>query len=135
MYEAIVGLLLKSIDPLYKWLSENLLAHVLTFSKEFGAIVVFISAVVFLLITVYFVMKQAKRLPKRYLLETIDQDGKKIVIPELRVTFSTYQAAASYAEYYTKLFKHKYKFKLLGDRNNVSILGRLDSSRGYNQGE
>ena len=41
--EAIVGLLLKSIDPLYKWLSENLMAHVLTFGKEFGAVIVFIS--------------------------------------------------------------------------------------------
>jgi hypothetical protein len=126
LYEAIVGLLLKSIDPLYKWLSENLLAHVLTFGKEFGAIVVFISAVVFLLITVYFIMKQAKRLPKRYVLETFDQYGKKTVIPELRVTFGTYQAAASYADFYTKLYEHKYKFRLLGVRDSISILRRLD---------
>jgi hypothetical protein len=126
LYEAIVGLLLKSIDPLYKWLSENLLAHVLTFGKEFGAIVVFISAVVFLLITVYFIMKQAKRLPKRYVLETFDQYGKKTVIPELRVTFSTYQAAASYADFYTKLYEYKYKFRLLGIKDSISILRRLD---------
>jgi len=122
MYEAIVSLFLKSIDPLYKWLSENLLAHILAFSKEFGAIVVFISAVAFLLITVYFIMKQAKRLPKRYMLEAYDQDGKLIVIPELRVMFATYQAAASYAEFYTKLFEDKYKFKLLGIKDNISIL-------------
>ena len=106
MYEAIVGLFIKIIDPLYKWLSENLLAHILTFGKEFGAVVVFISAVVFLLITVYFIMKQAKRLPKRYVLETFDQDGKKTVIPELRVTFDTYQAAASYADFYTRLYQY-----------------------------
>lgn len=126
MYEAIVGLLLKSIDPLYKWLSENLLAHVLTFGKEFGAIVVFISAVVFLLITVYFIMKQAKRLPRSYVLETFDQYGKKTVIPELRVIFGTYQAAASYADFYTKLYEYKYKFRLLGIRDNISILRHLD---------
>ena len=126
MYEAIVGLFIKGIDPLYKWLSENLLAHVLTFGKEFGAVVVFISAVVFLFITVYFVMKQAKRLPKHYLLETFDQDGKKTVIPELRVKFGTYQAAASYADFYTKLYQYKYKFRLLGIRDSISILGRLD---------
>jgi hypothetical protein len=127
LYEAIVGLLLKSIDPLYKWISENLLAHVLTFGKEFGAVVVFISAVVFLLITVYFIMKQAKRLPKRYVLETFDQFGKKVVIPELRVTFGTYQAAASYADFYTKLYEYKYKFRLLGIRDSISILRRLDT--------
>lgn len=126
MYEAIVGLFFKSIDPLYKWLSENLIAHILTFGKEFGAVVVFISAVVFLLITVYLIMKQAKRLPKRYVLETFDQDGKKTVIPELRVAFGTYQAAASYAEFYTKLYEYKYKFRLLGIRDSISILGRLD---------
>ena len=125
MYEAIVSLFLKSIDLLYKWISENFIAHVLTFSKEFGAVVIFISAVIFLLITIYFVLKQAKRLPKRYFLETFDQNGIRTVIPELRVTFATYQAAASYAEFYTKLYKEKYKFKLLGLKENFSILGRL----------
>jgi hypothetical protein len=126
MYDTIVSLFFRSIDPLYKWLSENLLVHIMAFGKEFGAVVVFISAVVFLLITVYFIMRQAKRLPKRYLLETFDQDGRKTVIPELRVTFGTYQAAASYAEFYAKLYDYKYKFRLLGIRNSISILGRLD---------
>ena len=125
MYEPIVSLFLKSIEPFYRWFSENLFAHLMTFSREFGALVVFVSAVVFLLITVYFVMKQAKKLPKSYVLETIDQDGKKIVIQELRITFGTYQVAASYAEMYTKLYKYKYKFRLLGIRNNFSTLGRL----------
>ena len=125
MYEAIVSIFFKSIDLLYKWISENFIAHVLTFSKEFGAVVIFISAVIFLLITIYFVMKQAKRLPKRYFLETFDQNGIRTVIPELRVTFATYQAAASYAEFYTKLYKEKYKFKLLGLKENFSTLRRL----------
>lgn len=125
MYEAIVSVFFKSIDLLYKWISENFIAHVLTFSKEFGAVVIFISAVIFLLITIYFVLKQAKRLPKRYFLETFDQNGIRTEIPELRVTFATYQAAASYAEFYTKLYKEKYKFKLLGLKENFSTLGRL----------
>jgi hypothetical protein len=126
LYEAIVSLLLKSMDPLYKWLSENLLAHIMTFGKEFGAVVVFICAVAFLLITVYFIMKQAKRLPKRYVLETFDQDGKRMVIPDLRIAFSTYQAAASYAEFYTKLYEDKFKFRLIGIKDNISILRRFD---------
>ena len=125
MYEAIVSLFFKSIDLLYKWISENFIAHILTFSKEFGAVVIFVSAVIFLLITIYFVLKQAKRLPKRYVLETFDQKGIRTVIPELRVTFATYQAAASYAEFYTKLYKEKYKFKLLGLKENFSTLRRL----------
>lgn len=124
MYEVYVGLLLKGIDFLYKWLSENFLAHVLTFGKEFGAVLIFISAVVFLLITVYFIMKQARKLPRRYVLEALDQEGKRILIPELRVTFATYQAAASYAEFYTKLYEDKYKFKLLGIKEKISVVGR-----------
>ena len=125
MYEPILSLFFKTIEPLYRWFSENLFAHLMTFSKEFGALIVFVSAVAFLLITVYFVMKQAKKLPKRYVLETFDQDGKKTVIPELRITFGTYQAAASYAEFYSRLYKYKYKFRLLGIKDNISILGRL----------
>jgi hypothetical protein len=118
-------LLFKSVEPLYRWFSEDLFAHLMTFSKELGTLVIFISAVAFLLITVYLVMKQAKRLPQRYVLETFDQDGMKIVIPELRIKFGTYQAAASYADMYTKLYKHKYQFRLLGVRDNISTLGRL----------
>ena len=125
MYEAIISILFKSIDLLYKWLSENFLSHVMAFGKEFGAVLVFISAVVFLLITVYFIMKQAKRLPRCYELEALDQEGKRVLIPELRVTFVTYQAAASYAQFYTKLYEDKYKFKLIGIKDKISIVRRL----------
>ena len=97
----------------------------MTFGKEFGAVLVFISAVVFLLITVYFIMKQARKLPRRYVLEAVDQEGKRTLIPELRVTFVTYQAAASYAEFYTKLYEDKYKFKLIGIKDKISIVRRL----------
>ncbi len=126
MYDVIVSLFFKSIEISYKWLNENLVSHVLTFSKEFGAVMVFLSAVAFLLIMVYFIMKQARRLPRRYVLETFDRDGKRKVIPELRVTFVTFQAAASYAEFYTRLYEGKYKFKLLGIKDNISVARRMD---------
>jgi hypothetical protein len=126
MYEAILGLMLKAIDPLYKWISENMVVHFLAFGKEFGAVIVFISAIVFLLITMYLIMKQAKRLPNRYVLETYDQDGKSIVIPELRIVFATYQAAASYAEFYSKLYEGKYRFKLVGVKDKISVSGLLN---------
>ena len=94
MYEAIVGLLLKSIDLLYKWLSENFISSCYDFRQGIWCCRWYsYQLLLFLLITVYFIMKQAKRLPKRYVLETFDQDGKRTLIPELRVTFATYQAA------------------------------------------
>ena len=125
MYEAILGLVLKAVDPLYKWFSDNLLVHFMTFGKEFGTVVVFISAVAFLLITMYLIIRQAKRLPKRYVLEAYNQDGKSIVIPELRVAFATYQAAASYAEFYARLYEGKFKFKLHGVKDKISVSGFL----------
>jgi hypothetical protein len=128
MYEAVLGLLVKAIDPLYKWFNENLLVHFMTFGKEFGAVVIFISAVAFLLITVYFIMKQAKRLPKHYVLEVYDQDDKLVVIPELRVAFATYQAAASFAEFYARLYKGKYRFKLIGIKDKISVSRFLQHS-------
>jgi len=126
MYDVIVSLFFKGIEISYKWLNENLVSHVLTFSKEFGAVMVFLSAVAFLLIMVYFILKQARKLPRRYVLEAFDRDGKRTVIPELRVSFVTFQAAASYAEFYTRLYEGKYKFKLLGIKDNISVAGRMD---------
>jgi hypothetical protein len=125
MYEPIVSLFFKSVEPVNRWFTENLFAHFMAFSREFGALVVFVSAVAFLLIAIYFVMKEARKLPKRYVLETFDQNGKNTVIPELRVTFATYQAAASYAVMYTKLYKYRYKFRLLGVKDNFFSVGRL----------
>jgi hypothetical protein len=122
MYDVIFSLLVKSIDISYKWLNENLLAHVLTFSKEFGAVVVLISAIIFLLMAVYLIMKQARRLPASYAIRTFDTEGNPTIIPDLRVTFATYQAAASYAQFYAKLYGHKYLFKVLGIRDDVQTI-------------
>jgi len=126
MYDAVTGLFFKGIEFLYKWLSENLLAHILAFSKEFGAVVVFISAVIFLLIAVYLIMKQARRLPTSYAIETFDVKGYPTVIPELRVRFRTYQAAASYAQLYTSEYGGRYRFKVLGVKDKISLIQSLD---------
>jgi hypothetical protein len=125
VYDEIVGALLRSVDPSFRWINENLLTHTLTFIKEFGTIIAFISAVIFLLISVYLIMKQARKLPNRYVIETFNLEGKRVEIPGLRVTFSTYQAAASYAQFYTTLHEGKYRFKLLGVRDNISVLRRV----------
>jgi hypothetical protein len=125
MYEVIASLFFKGIEFSYKWLNENMLAHILAFSKEFGAIIVFISAVIFLLIAVYLVMKQARRLPSSYIIETFDTVGNQTIIPELRVKFSTYQAAASYAQFYASNYRDRYKFKVVGMKDKIPIIRSL----------
>jgi hypothetical protein len=122
MYELIVSLFLRGIDFSYRWLDENFLTHIINFTKEFGSVMVMISAVIFLLFAVYLIMRQVRKLPKRYVIEAFDMYGNRTVIPELRVTFTTYQAAASYAEFYSELYREKYQFKLLGIKENISLL-------------
>jgi hypothetical protein len=121
MYDVIAGILFKGIDFSYRWLNDNMLAHILAFSKEFGAIIVFISAVIFLLIAVYLIMKQARRLPSSYIIETFDTDGNQTTIPELRVKFSTYHAATSYAQFYASTFRDRYKFRVIGVKDKIPI--------------
>ena len=125
MYDVIASLFVKGIDLSYKWLNENMLAHILAFSKEFGAIIVFISAVIFLLIAVYLIMKQARRLPSAYIIETFDTDGNRTIIPDLRIKFSTYQAAASYAQFYASTFRGRYKFRVVGIKDKIPIVRSL----------
>jgi hypothetical protein len=122
MYELIISLFFRGIDFSYKWLDENFLTHIINFTKEFGSVIVMISAVIFLLVAVYLIMKQVRRLPKRYVLEAFDMYGNRTVIPELRVIFTTYQAAASYAQFYNELYREKYQFKLLGIKDNISVV-------------
>jgi hypothetical protein len=124
MYDLIVSLFLKGIEFSYKWLEENLITHILNFSKEFGSVIVMISAIIFLLVAVYLIMRQVRKLPRRYVIEAFDIYGNRTVIPELRVNFTTYQAATSYVQFYSELYKEMYKFKLLGIKDKISVMRR-----------
>jgi hypothetical protein len=124
MYDLIVSLFFKGIDLSYKWLDENFLTHIMNFAKEFGSVMVMISAVAFLLLAVYLIMRQVKKLPRRYVIEALDMYGNRVAIPELRVIFTTYQAAASYAQFYTELYREMYQFKLRGIKDNISVMGK-----------
>jgi hypothetical protein len=124
MYDLIVSLFFRGIDFSYKWLDENFLTHILNFAKEFGSVMVMISAVAFLLLAVYLIMRQVKKLPRRYVIEALDMYGNRVAIPELRVIFTTYQAAASYAQFYTELYREMYQFKLRGIKDNISVMGK-----------
>jgi hypothetical protein len=124
MYDLIVSLFLKGLDFSYKWLEENMITHILNFSKEFGSVIVMISAIIFLLVAVYLIMRQVRKLPRRYVIEAFDIYGNRTVIPELRVNFTTYQAATSYAQFYSELYKEMYKFKLLGIKDKISVIRR-----------
>jgi hypothetical protein len=56
---------------------------------------------IFLLITVFLLIRHAKKLPKYYVIEIVDTFGRNIILEDLRINFSTYDAAKSYSSLVT----------------------------------
>ena len=63
-------------------------------------------------------MKQLKKLPKFYVIEIEDIYGKKAAVDGLRINFTTFAAAKSYAHFYSDLYGEQYKFRIIG-RNRI----------------
>jgi hypothetical protein len=74
--------------------------------------------VAFFLIIIYMTMKQMKKLPKYYVIEIEDIYGNEAAVDGLRINFTTFTAAKSYAQFYTNLYGQQYKFRIVG-RNRL----------------
>ena len=98
----------------YRWLEQNVISYILIFIRGFEQALVMLTVIAFLLIMVYMMIKQVKRLPKYYGIEIIDIFGKKIVLDGLRLQFVTYDAAKSYSQFYTNLYGKRYQFYVVG---------------------
>ena len=125
MYDVIVSMFFKGIEFLYRWLNENLLAHIFTFSKEFGGVIIFISAVIFLLIAVYLIMNRQEDFPFTYMIETLMHIGNRTIIPELRVRFNT-STSGKLTLNSPHYYKDRYKFRVIGLKDKISIIRSLD---------
>jgi hypothetical protein len=87
------------------------------FVKGFEHIVVLIAAITFLLIIMLVTIRQVRRLPLSYTIQILDNDGEKIILPDLRLHFKKYEVAESYARFYREMFRqHRYKFRVIGLR-------------------
>jgi hypothetical protein len=110
---------------IYNAFNQYLVSNVLAFAKGFEVAIAFTAAAVFLLIAVGITIRQAKRrMPKSYRMEIIDLDGKRTSIDGLRYTFSTYDAAESYAKFYQKTYERQYRFKVVGSSKSLSKVRR-----------
>ena len=103
----------------YKVLDQYLIANLLTFVRGFEVAVVLTLAMIFLLISVSVVIRRARRLPRSYIIEIIDLDGRRVYVDGLRQSFATYEAASSYARFYEKTYGHQYKFKVVGSETTL----------------
>ena len=117
MLNIIISAVDKAFSIAFRWLDQNLISNFLNFVKGFEFAIIAIVAIVFLLASVYIMMRQYKRLPKSYRIVVYDNVfGRETVIDGLRQTFATYDAAESYARLYSKIYeRQQYKFRVIGN--------------------
>ncbi len=116
----ILGIIISAADKIssitFRWLDQNLATNFLNFVKGFEFAIIVMVAIFFLLVSVHIMIRQYKRLPKSYSIVIYDDVlGRKIDIDGIRQTFATYDAAESYARWYTEMYgSQHYKFRVTG---------------------
>jgi hypothetical protein len=114
LFEFVVSIFIKISTSVFKWLDQNMLVYILTTAKNFEYIIAFCCAILFLLITIFITLRQARKLPRLYIVEVIDIYGQKITPDGLRLAFKTYEVAESYAQFYRDSYNGQYKFHVIG---------------------
>jgi hypothetical protein len=94
-----------------------MLAYIVTTAKSFEYVIVFCCVILFLLITVYITLRQARKLPKSYIVEVVDVNGQKVAPDGLRLVFRTYDVAESFAQFYRDSYNGQYRFCVNGVRD------------------
>lgn len=120
IFDIIMSLFEKLIDDSYKVLQQYLVTSFFAFIKGFEIAIFMTVAIIFLLITMAIATRQLRRLPKSYVIEIVDLDGRRTTIEGLRQIFSTYEAAESYCRFYREMYDHHYEFKVIGSKERAS---------------
>src|SRR5436309_15536985 len=118
-FNFIITMIVRTFGIIYKWLDQYLIIYLVNFAKSFEFAIVIISAIIFLLISLFLTIRSLKQLPKYYLIEIADIYGKKATVEDLKVVFRTSDAAESYARFYREIYKEQYKFRVVG-LNNIT---------------
>jgi hypothetical protein len=114
LLESILAIFTQSFGLTYSWLNDNLISPFITFTRGFEFAIIFMAAALFFAISVFLLLKQAKKLPKSYAIEIVDLYGKQVSIDGVRQAFATHDAAESYARMYRSNFGHQYRFRVVG---------------------
>jgi hypothetical protein len=102
-------------------LEQYVLNQLVNFGRGFEQVVVLLAVTAFLLITVDILIKHMKKLPKYYVIETVDSYGRNIISDGLRLIFRTHDAATSYSQFYRSLYGEQYQFHVTGLRMNLTL--------------
>jgi len=114
IFEFIITIFAKIFAITYKWLDHHLIVYILNFVKGFESVIIVIAIISFLMYNVYLTLRYLKKLPKYYIIQIVDPLGNKTTIEGLRLIFTTYDAAESYARFYQGIYKDQYKFRVTG---------------------
>jgi hypothetical protein len=123
IFDSLIEIFVRFGGLLYRWFEQYVFNYFVNFGKGFEQVFVMLAITVFLLITVFLVIRHAKKLPKYYVIKIVDIFGSSIILEDLRVNFSTYDAAKSYSQFYNALFGEQYRFQVIGSklrRNSAS---------------
>ncbi|MEP0825508.1 MAG: hypothetical protein HRF40_08485 [Nitrososphaera sp.] len=116
LLESILAIFNQSFGLTYSWLNQNLVGPFLAFTRGFEFAIIFLAAALFFAISVFFLLRQAKKLPRSYTIEIVNVYGQVVSIDGVRQTFATHEAAESYARMYRDNFGDQYKFRVVGSR-------------------
>lgn len=97
----------------YSWLYQNLISPLETLARDFQFAAICIVTVAFIIVSVFLMMRKAKKLPRAYRVEIADVYGDSVSIDGVRQQFKTYDAAESYARMYRQSFS-QYSFRVVG---------------------
>ncbi len=111
----IITALFEVLNVAYKWIDNNLITSFINFSKGFEYALIIMSTILFLLISVSILLKNAKNLPKSYMIEVVDSYDKRIAIDGIRCNFSTHDVAESYVLSLFQLYPNVYFHKTTRD--------------------
>ena len=111
---SFLAIFTQSFALTYSWLNDNLISPFIAFTRGFEFAIIFLAAVLFFAISVFLLLKQAKKLPKSYAIEIVDVYGQEVSIDGVRQIFATHDAAESYARMYQRNFGDQYRFRVVG---------------------
>lgn len=129
MFNLALSLVLQAFGVSYAFLDQNLISPLLSFARGFEFVIVSAAAILFFLISMSLVMRQAKKLPTSYNIEITDVYGKKVSIDGVRQSYSTHDAAESYARMYKDSFGQQYKFRVVGEPESADHLTADESGQ------
>ena len=113
---SIIEASVRFLSSVYRLFEQYVVNYLVNLGRGFEHVFVMLVVTIFLLITIYILIKRIKKLPKSYVIVVLDIFGRKTILRDLRVKFSTYNVAVSYSQFYRALYGGRYVFQVKRSR-------------------